>query len=155
MTANSAKSSGRNAYELALKTASRKYPDLIKTKTLLEEAHVQGDRHATYALATWFLFGNAVQSKNLRRAIQFLKMAAKADVAAAHFDLAVSYETGQGTKKDEKAAYRHYLAAALNGDNDSVVEVGRCLYHGIGVVRDRKAAEVWFRHADALNINVR
>jgi TPR repeat protein len=155
MIINSVKLPGRNAYELALKIASGKRPNLLKTKILLEEAHVQGDRRATYALATWFLFGNAVQSKNLRRAIQLLKMAAKADVAAAHFDLAVSYETGQGIKKDEKIAYRHYLAAALNGDNDSVVEVGRCLYHGIGVMRDRKAAEVWFRHADALSIDVR
>ncbi|MBU1357723.1 MAG: sel1 repeat family protein [Gammaproteobacteria bacterium] len=101
------------------------------------------------------MFGNAVRPKDLRRAVQLLKLAAKADVSAAHFDLAVSYETGQGVKKNEKAAYRHFTAAALNGDNDSFAEVGRCLYHGIGVARDRKTAEVWLRRAEALDVGTR
>ncbi|MGL4434543.1 MAG: hypothetical protein ACRCVM_01745, partial [Giesbergeria sp.] len=43
---------------------------------------------------------------------------------------------------NEAFAYRHYLSAALNGDVDSLAEVGRCLYHGIGVARDRKTAEI-------------
>ena len=155
MVVKNAKASKQGAYELALKAASRKRPDLIQANAFLEEAHAQGDRRATYALATWSLFGNVVRPKDLQRAVQLLKLAAKADLAAAHFDLAVSYETGQGAKKNEKAAYRHFLAAAVNGDNDSLVEVGRCLYYGIGVARDRKTAEVWFRRADALGLDVR
>jgi TPR repeat protein len=150
MNLNNVKTQKQGAYDLALKAVSRKRPDLVRASALLEDAHAQGDRRATYALATWYLFGNAVLRKDLSRAIKLLKLAAKADVAAAHFDLAVSYETGQGIKKNEKSAYWHYLGAALNGDNDSLVEVGRCLYYGIGVVRDRKAAEIWFRRADAL-----
>lgn len=155
MTMKSVKPAKKGPYELALKFANRKRPDLVQAAALLEEAHDQGDRRATYALATWSLFGNAVHPKDLRRAIQLLKLAAKADIAAAHFDLAVSYETGQGIKKNEEAAYRHFLAAALNGDNASLAEVGRCLYYGIGVPRDRKVAEVWFRRADALGEDVR
>ncbi len=142
-------------YELALKIATRKKPDLARALTLLTEAHDKGDCRATYALATWYLFGNEAIQRNFRTAVRFLKLAAKADIAAAHFDLAVCYETGQGIKKNERTAFRHYLAAALNGDNDSFAEVGRCFYYGIGVSLDRKAAEVCFRRADALNAIVR
>lgn len=155
MTTKSIKTSEEGPYELALKAASRARPNLLQASTLLEEAHDQGDRRATYAMATWYLFGNEAHPKNLRKAVQLLKLAAKADIASAHFDLAVSYETGQGIKKNEQAAYRHFLAAALNGDNDSLTEVGRCLYYGIGIARDRKAAEVWFRRAEALGVDVR
>lgn len=135
----------KDSYELALQAASAENPDLEKASALLEAAHDQGDRRATYAIATWHLFGNRIYKKNLPKAINLLKLAAKADIAFAHFDLAVSYETGCGVKKDKKAAYRHFLAAALNGDNNSIYEVGRCLYYGIGVSRDRKAAKIWFR----------
>lgn len=155
MTTKIANASTNGPYELALKVATRARPNLLRACALLEEAHDQGDRRATYALATWHLFGNEVYSKNVRKAVQLLRLAANADIALAHFDLAVSYETGQGIKKNEKAAYRHFLAAALNGDNDSLAEVGRCLYYGIGIARDRKAAEVWFRRAETLGVDVR
>ncbi len=154
-TMKSNKASEKGLYERALKLAARTQPDLVQASALLEQAHEQGDPRATYALATWSLSGNAVHPKDLRRAAKLLKLAAKADIAAAHFDLAVSYETGQGIRKDEKAAYRHFLAAALNGDNAALAEVGRCLYHGIGVARDRKVAEVWLRRADALDVDIR
>lgn len=155
MTTKNTMASAKGPYEMALKAICRKHPDLVQASTLLEQAHEQGDLRATYALATWSLSGNAVYPKDLRKAVKLLKLAAKADIAAAHFDLAVSYETGQGIKMDEKAAYRHFLAAALNGDSASLAEVGRCHYHGIGVTRDRKVAEVWLRRADALNVEVR
>ncbi|RZA15191.1 MAG: hypothetical protein EOP02_25180, partial [Proteobacteria bacterium] len=82
MDTRNSKGEKQGAYELALKAASRKRPDLIQANSLLEEAHAQGDRRATYALATWSLFGNAVRPKDLKRAVQLLKLAAKADIAA-------------------------------------------------------------------------
>ena len=142
-------------YDLALLAARRKRPDLAPAATLLESAHHQGDRRATYALATWRLYGHANYAKELRKAVQLLKLAASSDVAAAHFDLAVCYETGDGIKRNDAKAYLHYLAAALNGDVDSLGEVGRCLFHGVGTTRDRKAAEVWFRRADAMGVDIR
>lgn len=145
----------KTEYDLALLAARRKLPDLAHVAALLESAHSSNDRRATYALATWHLYGHAGYAKNLRKAVQLLKHAANSDVTAAHFDLAVCYETGEGVKKNEARAYLHYLAAALNGDLDSLGEVGRCLFHGIGTTRDRKAAEVWFRRADAMNVHIR
>ena len=142
-------------YDVALVAARRKRPDLVRVATLLESAHSSNDRRATYALATWHLCGHAGYTKNLRKAVQLLKLAADVDVAAAHFDLAVCYETGEGVRKNDAKAYLHYLAAALNGDLDAIGEVGRCLFHAVGTGRDRKAAEVWFRLADALGVEIR
>lgn len=144
-----------SSYELALEAATSSNPDWELAKSLLEEAHQKGDHRASYALATWYLYGHGGYPIKLSKAIKMLKLAAEADIAPAHFDLAVSYETGNGIRKNTQAAYRHFLAAALNGDNDSYAEVGRCLYHGIGVARDRKSAEIWFRRADALGVEVR
>jgi uncharacterized protein len=146
---------GKTNYDLALRAASRKRPDFTQAAALLEGGHLEGDRRATYALATWYLYGHAGYAKSLPKAVQLLKIAVVADYAAAHFDLAVCYETGEGVKKNEAKAYLHYLAAALNGDLDSLGEVGRCLFHGIGTTRDRKAAEVWFRRADAMKVEIR
>jgi TPR repeat protein len=154
MTMNN-RASAKGPYELALKVIRRKRADFAQAGTLLEQAHEQGDARATYALATWSLSGNEGYPKDLRKAVKLLKLAATADVAAAHFDLAVSYETGQGTRTDQKAAYRHFLAAALCGDSDAFAEVGRCHYHGIGVARDRRVAEVWLRRAEIMNVEVR
>ena len=141
-------------YELALKLASQNKPDLTRVAELLERAHKSNDARATYALATWHLFGHAGYSKNINTAVRLLKIAAASDIPTAHFDLAVCYETGQGIKKSENMAYRHYLAAALNGDNGSIFEVGRCLFYGLGVKRDRKTAEVWFRRVESLGFKV-
>lgn len=144
----------QSVYELALKMAKRAHPDLPRTGQLLEEAHIQGDRRATYALATWYLFGHGTYPRNLRKAVGLLKLAAETDIAAAHFDLAVCYETGEGVRESAPTAFRHYLAAALNGDNDSLPQVGRCLFYGIGVKRDRMTAEIWFRRAEALGVRI-
>lgn len=142
-------------YELALEAAVGNNPNFELARSLLEKAHNNGDHRASYALATWHLYGYGGYSVDLKKAINMLKLATEFDIASAHFDLAVSYETGNGIRKNMKAAYRHFLAAALNGDNDAYAEVGRCLYHGIGVARDRKSAEIWLRRADVLGVDVR
>ena len=144
-----------NAYELALQETKKHGPDWRKISDLLEHAHSDGDKRATYALATWHLAGEHGYPKNLKNANNLLKIAAKANIASAHFDLAVSYETGQGIKKSEVLAFRHYVAAALSGDNQAFSEVGRCLYYGIGVNRDTKLAKIWLDKADSLGVDVR
>jgi len=142
-------------YERALEAVGGGNPDFELAKFLLEKAHKNGDRRATYALATWYLYGHGGCLVDLDKAINMLKVAAEANIPCAHFDLAVSYETGNGVKRNARAAYRHFLAAALNGDNDSYAEVGRCLYYGIGVACDRKAANIWFERARSLGGVVR
>ncbi|WP_116004323.1 MULTISPECIES: tetratricopeptide repeat protein [unclassified Simplicispira] len=142
-------------YELALAAASSSQPKLEAARSLLEEAHQNGDPRATYALATWCLFGHGGFELDLKRAVALLKEASKADIPSAHFDLAVCYEKGSGVRRNNKLAYRHFLAASLYGDNDAYGEVGRCLYYGIGIDRDRKAAKIWLRRARMMGVNIR
>ncbi|WP_156909311.1 tetratricopeptide repeat protein [Ottowia thiooxydans] len=145
----------KNTHDQALKEAASSNPNKELVQSLIEKAHQDGDRRASYALATWYLHGHGEYPANIKLATKLLKSATEADVADAHFDLAVSYELGYGIRKNYRAAYRHYLAAALNGDKESHAAVGRCLYLGIGVDRDRKIAEIWFRRADALRVTDR
>lgn len=137
-------------YEQALELARSDIPESKRVADLLKEACAAGEPRAAYALATWHLFGHAGFPRDVKKAVKLLRAASKANVPAAHFDLAVCYETGQGVKKNETIAYRHYLAAALYGDEDAFNEVGRCLYHGIGVERDRRVAAVWLDRAETL-----
>lgn len=113
---------------------------------LLSKALANGDIRATYALATWYLHGTYVE-KNIHKGTAMLKSAAEANIPAALFDLAVSYETGIGVSRSEVKAAQLYLRAALAGDIESFASVGRCLYYGIGFVKDRKQAAVWLEKA--------
>jgi TPR repeat protein len=140
-------------YQRALKLAYRsKRQPTREVYELLLAADKDGDAHATYALATWYLFGNRFCKKDLRRATQMLERAAEADIAAAAYDLAVSLEKGKGIKKSLKKAFRRYVQAALLGDAQSHHEVGRMYYHGIGTAKDRCLAEFWLTKAEKLGV---
>lgn len=140
-------------YERAFRMMRAGKADSQKVADLLESAFAVGDPRAAYALATWYLFGHGGYPQDLRKAVKLLRIASKAHVPSAHFDLAVCYETGRGVRKSEASAYRHYLAAALYGDADAFHEVGRCLYHGIGSARDRKSAAVWLDRAELIEVS--
>ena len=92
MTKINTTASEKGPYEIALKVMRRKRPDLVQANALLGQAHAQGDRRATYALATWSLSGNAVRLKDLREAVKLLKLAAKADIAAIDCKRAIAHE---------------------------------------------------------------
>ena len=59
-------------YRRALELAQRKSPSLEKVAELLEAAQDEGDSHATYALATWYLHGKFFK-RNQARAVKLLK----------------------------------------------------------------------------------
>jgi TPR repeat protein len=141
---------GSREYKAALKAMRRKEPDESGALHLLREAHKRGDPRAAYALATWYLFGKGGLRRNFRSAVKLLKESAKCNIAEAHFDLAVCYETGKGVKKNLKLAAAHYLNAAIRGDAEAVFAVGRCFHYGIGVAKDIAIAEVWLARAQEL-----
>ena len=145
----------KDRYSYALKLAKNDPDNFEEISDALEQAHADGDPRASYALATWYLFGHGGYEKDLKNAVALLKIAAKNGISAASYDLGVCYEKGNGIKKNEKKAYLHYLYAALNGDDDSIPEVARCLYYGIGVERDKKSSKIWFCKAEALGLKVR
>lgn len=141
-------------YELAQELIHQKIPDYQLAAALLWHSHENRDSRATYALATWHLFGSPGIKKNWLEAAKLLQLAARNGVAEAHYDLAVCYEMGRGVRRNLRCAYLHYLAAAIDGDGDAIVSIGRCLYYGVGIGVDKDAAEIWFRKADSLGIDI-
>ena len=119
--------------------------------SLFERAHESGDPRATYAIATWYLFGGYVK-KNINRAVLLLKESARKKIPDAMYDLAVCFEDGTGVKRGKKKAFDLYLKAALRNDHQSVEEVARCYWFGIGVNRDRRVARIWYERAKELGV---
>jgi len=143
---------GDRLYQLALKKALMDDVDLDEVFTLLMKAKKVNNYKATYALATWYLFGTHVK-KNVYKAFELLFEAAEHNVAEACFDIAISYEKGIGTPKNLNEAFLNYMKAALLGDKKSIYEVGRLYYYGIGIEKDRQLAKVWFDMADFYGIS--
>lgn len=136
-------------YDRALAEIKARPPNHEKALSLLERAHRAGDPRATYALGTWWLHGHVV-GRDIKKGLAMIRWAASAGIPEAHFDLAVSLELGEGIRKNTTAAAHHYLRAALSGDSQAVFEVGRCLYWGIGLAKDRRNAQAWFDKAAEL-----
>jgi TPR repeat protein len=142
-----------STYDAALREAQGKRANFSKAHLLLLRAHENGDARATYALATWHLYGrDPVVEKNLGKAVSLLKQASDANHADALHDLAVCYAKGAGIRKSKKKAALYYLRAAIHGDKQSAYEVGRCYWHGLGVTRDRNVARVWLDYAEKFDI---
>ncbi|KAH3742515.1 sel1 repeat family protein [Pelomyxa schiedti] len=65
-------------------------------------------------------------------------------------NLASIYTRGQGVPKDLSEAFKLYSRAALLGNNDSPLNVGRCWELGTGTpTRDAREAMRWYRIADS------
>ena len=92
---------------------------------LLEQAAEQGDDRARYAIASWHLNGNEYIEKNVEKGFELMCKLKGSFIAEAHYDLAVSYDLGLDTKKNEKKAFRHYLIGALLGEEDSLDQISQ------------------------------
>ncbi|MEB1530963.1 tetratricopeptide repeat protein [Xanthomonas sp. WHRI 7945] len=114
--------------------------DLAPIAKLLEEAHGHGDKRATYALGTWYFHGQFFK-KDEKRGFSLMLEAAESFVPDACFDVAVSYETGNGVRKSLKKAGVYYFRAMMLGEKQSIAEVGRLFYWGIGVPESRGIAK--------------
>jgi TPR repeat protein len=110
---------GHSTYREALAEMRQGHPDVEKARALLEEAVHRGNPNAAYALGV---------KKNPKRAIELIESAANADVPDACYDLAVSYEKGVGVEINQERAFDLYVKAMLNGEKQSIYEVGRCFF---------------------------
>ncbi len=119
---------------------------------LLSKSASFGNDKALYALATWYLFGRYVE-KDYDKAVVFLAKAAEKHNADACHDLAVCFENGQGVDLDLQKAFSLYLKASLLGDKQSIYEVGRMYYYGIGIRKDREVARIWLDAAEFYGFN--
>lgn len=139
-------------YQQALRLMQRRVPDKARALALLRKAVEDGSQDASYALGTWYLFGESGLRRNLRAARKYIGSAAKAGIPSALFDLGVMAEKGDGGPVDLVAAYRSYVGAALRGDKQAVFEVARCLYYGIGCEPDKVLADIWSARAEELEV---
>lgn len=128
------RSTYRQAFELAVKEGNNE-----RVVQLLRKSHREGDRRATYALATWYIHG-VVLKADRAKAFRLLKMSAAAGIADASFDLARSYEVGYGTRKSPVKALECYIDSASKHDVDAALQVVRCVFWGIGAQRSKKLA---------------
>lgn len=140
-------------YLKALRLARTKKPKWDEVLTLLESASAGGSPAATYALATWYLFGKEpIIRKNQRQAVRMLRESANAGYAPALYDLAVCYQNGEGVRKSDFKALSLYLASALRGDVGAIVEMARCYEYGYGTKPDKKLAKVFSERAIELGV---
>lgn len=139
-------------YDLALREMDADSPDVVRALELLRTAYAAGDQRAAYALGTWHLHGKPPFVEiDERKALELIGEAAEALVPDALFDMAITLEKGAlGLKADPEAAFLLYLKAALRGEEQSVFEVGRCYFYGIGTAKDRGVADVWLARAAEL-----
>lgn len=134
-------------YAEALRLARRgRLRHATKVIARLQGAIELGHGMAAHALATWYFHGVAVR-KNFKKGVELERLAARHGIAEAVFNLAVSYETGEGAPRDKVRAFRLYAKAARLGDVDALEEVARCVYWGIGTTANRKRAEGLYRRA--------
>jgi TPR repeat protein len=118
---------------------------------LIEDAANAGHPGAQYALGTWYLHG-CVLSRDENKGIKLILGAANHLEPNALYDAAIAYEEGRLTRMDRAKAFDMYLKAALLGEKQSIFEIGRMLFHGIGVRKNKRIAQVFLELAAKLGI---
>ena len=85
--------------------------------------------------------------KDARRAVAWYLKAATQGRAAAQYNLALSYETGNGTSQNYAVAAKWYRMAAEQGDVDAQIGLAALYRYGLGVPADAEAAKLWYGRA--------
>ena len=80
---------------------------------------------------------------------RWYRLAADQGVAAAQFNLGVSYADGEGVLKDDAEAARWYRLAADQGHAAAQFNLGIRYGKGEGVLKDSVLAHMWFNIAGA------
>ena len=108
--------------------------DPRRYRKLVELGVKSGDPLAEYAMATWYLLGDAELKirRDPRRAVRLLSRAARS-FNRAMYDLGVCKLRGEGTRKDARAAYALFQRSADAGSVAGLRGQAYCLRNGIGV----------------------
>lgn len=130
-------------YDLSKDMALAENPNFSLVKGYLEMASESGDFRATYALATWYLFGNEAVKVNKIKAAKLLKSIAHGQICEAMHDLGYCYDMGIGVRKNEKLAFQYYMKAALLGDPESCLQISQFYSEGLIVPYNKFLSQVW------------
>lgn len=132
-----------NDYDKALALCLRENPDLKSAYDLLVRCSEKGDPRATYALASWYLFGNEIVQKDEEHGILLIKTLENSNISEALFDLAVAYDYGKGVRKNSKRAFSLYMRAALLGDLSACDQIAQYYAEGKIVAADKRLSQAW------------
>src|SRR5262245_31169467 len=114
----------------------------MKWRARMLELARQGDADAQAHLA-WDLHSNPPVQKRL--ALHWCRKAARAGIVAAQVWLALSYDQGDGVRRDARKARRWLERAADQGDAQARVNLGVMCARGEGGPRDRQRANRLYR----------
>lgn len=103
---------------------------------------------AAYDLYTCYYEGK-IAERDVRKAVYWLRVAAREDYFPAQTELALRYESGDGVARNMQKAHRLYLAAAENGDFFAMYRAGCDYEYGYGVRKNRALARMWYEKAAA------
>lgn len=132
------------------KGVTKDYSKAIELYTLGSD---QGDANSQYILGSIYYDGVHV-TKDLSKAIELFTLAAEtrsADefVEKARYRLALMYERGHGTKKNDAMAYKYYELAAKRRNSEALFRSGVLNMEGRGTPRNyEKAFEYFTKSAD-------
>jgi hypothetical protein len=134
----------RQDYLHALALSQEEGGSAAKAYELLKAAASQGDQRAKYAIATWLLHGKqGVVEADVKTGLRLLRELAKSNIAEALFDLAVSYDYGWGTRRNEQAAFSCYMRSALLGSKKSCAQIAEFYREGALVKHDHSLYLAW------------
>ncbi len=103
---------------------------------------------AAYDLYTCYYEGK-IAERDVRKAVYWLRVAAREDYFPAETELALRYECGCGVAENMRKAHKLYLAAAENGDVLAMYRAGVDYEYGYGVRKNRVLARMWYEKAAA------
>lgn len=135
-------------YSTALSMGRSKDANFKEVLRLLNNAADCGDDRAKYALATWYLYGNAVVERNEQKGVKILKGLVDSMIAEAVFDLAVAYDYGRSVRKNSSKAFSLYMSAALLGDKSACEQISQFYGEGKLVPFNPLLRDVWQRRSE-------
>lgn len=130
-------------YEMALSLAKSTPADLKAAYEYLILASSNGDQRADYAIATWYLSGNEVVQRDEIRAFEILKSLERSNIAEACFDLAFSYDSGRGCRRNAGRAFSNYMKAGLLGDKEACQQIAQYYLEGVLVKYNKELFLTW------------
>ena len=130
-------------FDMALFDYYGAVPNWVRYRGLVELGVKLGDPLATYAAATWYLYGepNLKLKPNPRKGIRLLERAARS-LNRAMYEFGVFLADGLVIPANPKRAYRLFSQAAELGCAPALMAQATCLVQGFGVRRNVKQASL-------------
>ena len=135
----------RRAYSLDTRRDGSRDP--IEAERLYRQAAQQGHVVAQYQLAEMYYFGDAGISRSPAESVRWLTAAAERGFILAQSQLGVAYESGDGVRRDLRAAAFWYAASGQQGDPFAQYQLAILYYHGAGVRQSDVAEFAWLNLA--------